>query len=911
MSKHKINFTILFFYTIISNASNQFTFLNNTYILKLDSLILNNHEREGIHYYNSLKGNINFNQQESAYIKYRYNKTVFHENFLNKDIFFEYDCEFTNIFVQDSLVYIFNKLNDYYSDNINKLTLYDIEVIENYINLNQNILPNKIIIQLLSELGRFYYHEGYTLPENSEIPLKKAYNLYTLNNEDLIYYDIVKNLCYLQIITRDNNMFLYYAHKYTKNTNNSKYKFDLSDSIIENYIKGLAFICDQSKDKGLKYYSNAFELSKNIKFSFIKQEVFKTYIGFRRWKIDTLTLASKMAEINQICANEGNLINIDRINAEDQFINNMTNSNTLNLLKKAYTFSINNKPFLKTQTISIISMLGLTLNNLGNYKESRNILISQLIDSFNINISNLDLFKNISSNYNKNKYQFITLNDISKSYYSEYKKKGDINLLFKADKLINIITTNLSNEFFTYDEYSKISFYIQFKDLLESLLNINTELYGISKNKKYALRYLYYLEYFKNILNRFQTNRSIINDKINNYNKIIHQYHIQQNFGDSLYIYKKLLDSTVKLSDNKNDISNYNMLHEITTTQSQFQDLLGKRIGSNEYINLYLNGNTIRFLKVSQNTFELKTILISSYFYDTISYIVSSQKNKTIDFKKYKMYSEYLLNRLTIPDLQNINIIISANNILADINFEALTHSSVNGFKAPYLIYKFNIKKCSNIFDEIEIDSVNWSKKSLGFFFSDRSSIIKSKSYEIVELPGNIEEAKVFGTIPNSKIHSGEDCNESIVKELTGDYNIIHFATHGYGSGIDLDSLFILFKNKDKIDSLYLFELIDVKWRSNLVILSSCEGRNGKLMHNNENFSFSNQLLSYKKANYVISANWKLNDKTTTTIINNFYNIILSEKSSSFYFALKSAKLKYLENNCCNKINPYYWAGLI
>ena len=63
----------------------------------------------------------------------------------------------------------------------------------------------------------------------------------------------------------------------------------------------------------------------------------------------------------------------------------------------------------------------------------------------------------------------------------------------------------------------------------------------------------------------------------------------------------------------------------------------------------------------------------------------------------------------------------------------------------------------------------------------------------------------------------------------------------------------------------------------------------------------------YGGAQSIISTLWTIDDKSTTTIVNDFYKNLADGKTKST--ALREAKLSYLSNSTLSEKSPYYWAA--
>jgi CHAT domain-containing protein/tetratricopeptide (TPR) repeat protein len=158
-----------------------------------------------------------------------------------------------------------------------------------------------------------------------------------------------------------------------------------------------------------------------------------------------------------------------------------------------------------------------------------------------------------------------------------------------------------------------------------------------------------------------------------------------------------------------------------------------------------------------------------------------------------------------------------------------------------------------------------------------------------------------------------EDANEKNVKSgETGEYRILHFATHGF-TDTDKPELSGLLLAQDTTGGedgvLYTGEMYNLKLNADLVVLSACETGLGKIQKGEGVMGLARALL-YAGANNIMVSLWSVNDISTNTIMLEFYRkLITSGRRSSYPEALRAAKLKMIGSGKFS--SPFYWSPFI
>ncbi len=248
-------------------------------------------------------------------------------------------------------------------------------------------------------------------------------------------------------------------------------------------------------------------------------------------------------------------------------------------------------------------------------------------------------------------------------------------------------------------------------------------------------------------------------------------------------------------------------------------------------------------------------------------------------------------------ELKNIsNIVIIPNGTLHFIPFQALMNS-----KGEYLVEKYNIvySPSGSVYKLCRDKDV---KKGSGFMGMALGDISVGNN---VGLPGTEDELKkILPLFPDKLSSFGTESTETFAKKSAGEFNFIHFATHGiYNYRQPLYS-FLLFPPSDNDDGrLNVWEVFEMNISSKLVTLSACETGLGNLDQGDELVGLSRAFL-YAGSSAVIVSLWSVADYPTSILMTNFYKYI---KTHPLQEALTLAQRDVIKQYP----QPLYWSPFI
>ncbi|MFW6131167.1 MAG: CHAT domain-containing protein [Candidatus Aminicenantaceae bacterium] len=301
---------------------------------------------------------------------------------------------------------------------------------------------------------------------------------------------------------------------------------------------------------------------------------------------------------------------------------------------------------------------------------------------------------------------------------------------------------------------------------------------------------------------------------------------------------------------------------------------------------------------------------------------------------------KHLFHELFSPIFEQIKgkkdyLVIVPDGILHCLPFEALVwRFDKKSGKGNFLISEFNISYAPSISALISIrkksSEYEQSKKILALgnplYCSPKRSkgdkkILKvdilrefylSQGFDFSPLPCSEKEVlEISSVFPEYKkdIYLKEEAKEEIVKKKSyKDYQIIHFACHGFVDEVHpFRSALVLSLDDDPEEDgfLQVREIYNLCFKADLIVLSACQTAGGQLERNEGVFGFSRSLF-YSGAKSVVSTLWNINDESTAIFMKSFYTYLSQKRDKAQ--AIRLAKIDLLETKYRH---PFYWAAFI
>ena len=153
---------------------------------------------------------------------------------------------------------------------------------------------------------------------------------------------------------------------------------------------------------------------------------------------------------------------------------------------------------------------------------------------------------------------------------------------------------------------------------------------------------------------------------------------------------------------------------------------------------------------------------------------------------------------------------------------------------------------------------------------------------------------------------------ETAMSPDVGQYQILHFATHGFLnsehpelSGIVLSS--VDHNGNATYELMSLHDIYSLDLSAQLTVLSACQTALGKDIKGEGLIGLTHSFMS-AGSNTVVASLWKVDDKATAVLMADFYESML-QKGMTPSAALRAAKLKLMKEKQWSA--PYYWAGFV
>ncbi|WP_405208440.1 CHAT domain-containing protein [Aquimarina sp. LLG6339-5] len=360
-----------------------------------------------------------------------------------------------------------------------------------------------------------------------------------------------------------------------------------------------------------------------------------------------------------------------------------------------------------------------------------------------------------------------------------------------------------------------------------------------------------------------------------------------------------------------------------------------------KYYDLKYNADVVSLEETANQLIKNKALL--SYFStNTDLYLITVEKNKKniykipLSFEDQDRITRFysLLSKVNIKDIAQIyktgnsiynqilrrpleeidakELIIIPDGVLNYLPFEALSASKD---VANYLIQEYQISytNSSTLLREQQNKLKGDKNKLLAYApsFDVADKNISQNRPNFGPLLYNKDEVDQITKFFDGKAITGDNASLTSFSEDSQTYNMLHFATHAATNDEYPDYSYLAFAPDDKGDTslLYVKDLYGYSINADLVALSACQTGLGKLQKGEGMLSLARGF-SYAGAKSLVTTLWKINDQTTSELMQEFYKNL--NKSLSKDQALREAKLTYL-NNADDELlkHPYYWSGFM
>ncbi|MEI6576434.1 MAG: CHAT domain-containing tetratricopeptide repeat protein [Bacteroidota bacterium] len=310
-------------------------------------------------------------------------------------------------------------------------------------------------------------------------------------------------------------------------------------------------------------------------------------------------------------------------------------------------------------------------------------------------------------------------------------------------------------------------------------------------------------------------------------------------------------------------------------------------------------------------------------YLDELSFI--SQTNEI--YANFLKSSFGLYNLLLKPAekmISNRNIIIVPDENLATIPFEVLLTAKVNanteyGF-LPYLITRNAIGYAySGNLLYYQPSARPGGSLTMAAFTPSYTELNDEKPGSahfryrnlLKPLPFAREEATSVSRIFGGDVYANGNACESNFKKVAPQYDILHLSMHAIVDNENpMYSNLAFGKDRNKQEDGYLntFELLNMKLKARMAVLSACNTGVGALQKGEGVMSLARGFY-YAGCPDVVMTLWPVEDQLSSSLIQDFYHYLSLGKNKAE--ALQLAKINFLKSADPLRAHPYFWAGYV
>ena len=212
--------------------------------------------------------------------------------------------------------------------------------------------------------------------------------------------------------------------------------------------------------------------------------------------------------------------------------------------------------------------------------------------------------------------------------------------------------------------------------------------------------------------------------------------------------------------------------------------------------------------------------------------------------------------------------------------------------------YKGNLLAIAPSYQKILDDTVELAK--LGKFRDGFTEL----RYNKVEVDG-------IKSYFDGEVLKGDEATEEAFTKKFQDYDILHLAMHALVDNDDSDKSKLVFTPQtDSLYDSYLhnFELYNLNMNPKMAVLSACNTGFGSLASGEGVMSLA-RAFTYSGAESVVMSHWRVNDETSSAIMQSFYKHLA--KGMQKDEALRLAKLEYLDSAPTSIQHPFHWNNFV
>ncbi|MBN2868272.1 MAG: CHAT domain-containing protein, partial [Flavobacteriaceae bacterium] len=377
----------------------------------------------------------------------------------------------------------------------------------------------------------------------------------------------------------------------------------------------------------------------------------------------------------------------------------------------------------------------------------------------------------------------------------------------------------------------------------------------------------------------FEKNAKIVNDL---------SYKLSKISNDLKYL-KNKIDLSYPIDKNENFIDDLKR-----KLKKEKASLVEYFYGENDVYTFIVSDKSLQFFKFKRDEDFDASISNCINYFNSPNTINNDVSKFTTD--AFNLYHQLKLNRVKASN----NIIVIPDGFLNFMPFESLLtkeSKTTNYSKMPFLIQK----QCIAYNTSAEL----FVKGKLPEFNDDVLGVFPVFKNTKKALTFSEDEAKSIDQFTDAKFLMYTSATKKDAFKQANNYGVLHFSTHA-----DAGSFSIPANIEFADENLFLNELYTKQLDNNLVVLSACETGIGKLNKGEGSMSLARGF-QYAGINQLVFSLWKVNDKSTSQIMHNFYKNY--SKFESIAIANQKSKQQYLNDKSISnaKKSPYYWSAFV
>jgi CHAT domain-containing protein len=368
---------------------------------------------------------------------------------------------------------------------------------------------------------------------------------------------------------------------------------------------------------------------------------------------------------------------------------------------------------------------------------------------------------------------------------------------------------------------------------------------------------------------------------------------------------------------------------------AKLSDIPGIIGNSANYINYIISDTSMYIFIVNRKHQKLLSIPISQSFFTYLKQFRNQLLQPPPDadakgaFQDYLKSGTYIYNILVEPVIQYLisdQLVISPDNLLSYIPFETLPVSISSSGNLSYrdINYMMNNFDISYTYSATLMAESGKRKSGYGnrlIAFSPNykdpiniDEVLNNRqagSGTLADLPFARQEAEFVTELTHGSLYENSHALESVYKQESGKYDIIHLAMHTLLNDKDpMYSTLLFSQNKDSLNDGYLktYEIYGIPLKAKMVVLSACNTGSGQFATGEGIISLARGFI-YSGSQSVIMSMWEIEDRSGTDVVKAFYKNL--KKGMTKSVALHKARKDYLKNADLLRSHPYFWSTLV